>query len=754
MRRLGLLWQAVGRRWFRLPPMAAPTERQRLLRTVRAFWIHGVLRQSPLRAPAPPEDPPLEVDCLARRELIVQNPGSRPSSFAPSLPITRLWEVQRPALLILGSPGSGKTTLLLELTEHLLNAAEQDLTQALPVVFDLSDWRETSPSDLADWLLGELHAHYGVSYAQARRWLKGNAILPLLDGFDEVDPALREHCLQAVEAWLARNPARCLALCALAADYEELTTRLRAPGAIVLQPLTQRQISRCLENMGEPAAVLSTASYQDPALWEWLRTPLMLGVARWLGRTQETSIIQITGTVEERRAELWDRYLRYRLRESDSASSLANPSPIDSLSHLAESLQGRPWLRPTARPLLKRLQPPPVDSLEEAARLGLLIKMGPRYRFLHRTLQDHLATRTTRGHTVPGPDIALGTVASAYSSQGRNGPGYSTVPHSPNPHARIASPPLLQVDELKVSFGASRVVENLSFSLQRGETLGVVGESGSGKSLTALALLRLPPPGATLGGHIRFAGQNILALPERELEALRGRRMAMIFQEPMTALNPVLSVGEQIAEMFILHQGASGREAQEQAVATLKRVHIADPARRAAAYPHQLSGGMRQRVMIAMALACKPDLLIADEPTTALDVTVQAHILDLMLELQEELGMAMLFISHNLGVVAQMADRVLVMYAGRAMEVATTERLLRQPMHPYTRALLATLPRLSARRGRLPTIPGNVPRWHGEATACVFAERCSLADERCRRIAPSLRDQGGEHWAACLKIGA
>ena len=276
--------------------------------------------------------------------------------------------------------------------------------------------------------------------------------------------------------------------------------------------------------------------------------------------------------------------------------------------------------------------------------------------------------------------------------------------------AATAATPLLDVRELSVAFRNShRAVDRLSYTLWPGETLGVVGESGCGKTLSALALLGLIPPSASCQGQVLFDGNDLLRLPEAKLRQVRGGSIAMIFQEPMTALNPVLSIREQVAEMFVLHQGLSLRQARRVATEALRHVHIGDALRCADSYPHQLSGGQRQRVMIAMALACHPKLLIADEPTTALDVTVQAQILDLILEMQQELGMAVLFISHNLGVISQVSDRVMVMYAGRAVETATSDVLLHEPLHPYTQSLIATLPRLGQRRTKLPAIPGTVP---------------------------------------------
>jgi peptide/nickel transport system ATP-binding protein/oligopeptide transport system ATP-binding protein len=314
--------------------------------------------------------------------------------------------------------------------------------------------------------------------------------------------------------------------------------------------------------------------------------------------------------------------------------------------------------------------------------------------------------------------------------------------------------PLLEVRDLSVSIRGHVAVDRLSYTIARGETLGVVGESGCGKTLAALTLLGLAPPVAQVGGQALFNGRDLLALAEPELEQVRGAQIAMIFQEPMTALNPVLTVGEQVAEMFILHHGLTRRQAQRLAVDALARVHIADAYHCGCHYPHQLSGGQRQRAMIAMALACGPQLLIADEPTTALDVTVQAQILDLILELQEELGMAVLFISHNLGVISQVADRVMVMYAGQVVETAPNEVLLHEPLHPYTKALLATLPRLGERREKLPAIPGTVPPLGAKLQGCPFAGRCRFSDDRCRIEEPALHYQGSSHQVACLKVGA
>ncbi|MCB1814300.1 MAG: ABC transporter ATP-binding protein [Candidatus Competibacteraceae bacterium] len=322
---------------------------------------------------------------------------------------------------------------------------------------------------------------------------------------------------------------------------------------------------------------------------------------------------------------------------------------------------------------------------------------------------------------------------------------------SPEPGGSGLNEPLLRVCNLGVSLGDAQIVRGLSYDLKRGETLGVVGESGCGKTISALALLHLTPLHAELSGQAWFAGRDLLQADEPTLQSIRGDQIGVIFQEPMTALNPLMSIGAQIAEMFILHSKMTPRQANAAAADALDRVHIADPNRCHCDYPHQLSGGMRQRVMIAMALACQPQLLIADEPTTALDVTVQAQILDLIMEIQEELGMAVLFISHNLGVISQVADRVMVMYAGRAVEIASTETIMHEPHHPYTQALLATLPRLGARRGRLPVISGSVPSPESRPAGCTYAPRCPLVEPVCRTKEPTLAtlDQGSE--VACYR---
>lgn len=312
-----------------------------------------------------------------------------------------------------------------------------------------------------------------------------------------------------------------------------------------------------------------------------------------------------------------------------------------------------------------------------------------------------------------------------------------------------ADTPLLAVRQLGVEIAGHPAVSDLDYDLHGGETLGVVGESGCGKTVAALALLNLQPAAMRRRGQARFEGGDLLALDESALRRIRGGRIAFIFQEPLSALNPVIPIGEQIAEMYILHRGMGRRRARVAAADALTRVQLGDIEQRLRQYPHQLSGGQRQRVMIAMALACRPRLLIADEPTTALDVTLQAQILNLMREQQQELGMAILFISHNLGVIAQMADRIMVMYAGRQVEQAPTETLLRHPRHPYTRGLLATLPRLGERRRRLPSIPGRVPPLTDQRPGCRFAARCPEVDALCRRIDPALSRLRPNHPIAC-----
>jgi peptide/nickel transport system ATP-binding protein len=320
-----------------------------------------------------------------------------------------------------------------------------------------------------------------------------------------------------------------------------------------------------------------------------------------------------------------------------------------------------------------------------------------------------------------------------------------------------AGKPLLEVEGLKTWFytrdGVVRAVDGVSFDVQPGETVAMVGESGCGKSVTSLSILRLiaSPPGRTIAGRITFEGRDLLALPEEEMRKVRGNEISMIFQEPMTSLNPVLTIGRQIAETLTVHRGLSRGDAMARAVEMLKLVNIPEPESRTDQYPHQLSGGMRQRVMIAMALACGPKLLIADEPTTALDVTIQAQILDLMRALKARTGAAILLITHDLGVVAEMAQRVFVMYAGRKVEEAPVADLFARPRHPYTRGLLASIPRLgaAAARKRLAEIPGVVPSLREAIPGCVFAPRCAYATERCRREYPPLERKADGHFVAC-----
>jgi peptide/nickel transport system ATP-binding protein len=320
---------------------------------------------------------------------------------------------------------------------------------------------------------------------------------------------------------------------------------------------------------------------------------------------------------------------------------------------------------------------------------------------------------------------------------------------------------VLDVKNLQTVFftnsGLFRAVDDVSFSVRRGETLAIVGESGCGKSVSALSIMRLvpDPPGRIVGGSVKLEGIDLLTLDEAEMRAIRGNRISMIFQEPMTSLNPVMRIGDQITEAVRLHRDMTRRQAWEQAVEMLRLVRIPEPARRALEYPHQLSGGMRQRAMIAMALACRPALLIADEPTTALDVTIQAQILALVLDLQQELGMGLILITHDLGVVAQTAQRVIVMYAGRKVEEADVEILFADPRHPYTRGLMASIPAVPSLQGkadaRLTEIPGAVPSLTRLPEGCAFAPRCSLAIARCRQEYPPLQDWGGGHLAACWR---
>src|SRR5271169_249940 len=322
--------------------------------------------------------------------------------------------------------------------------------------------------------------------------------------------------------------------------------------------------------------------------------------------------------------------------------------------------------------------------------------------------------------------------------------------------------PLLVVDGLRTYFdlrhGVVKAVDGVSFALAEHETLAIVGESGCGKSITALSLMRLvpDPPGRIAGGKVLLAGVDLLALSEEAMRGVRGKDMAMIFQEPMTSLNPVLTIGSQIAEVLLLHENISRQQAWEKAIDMLRLTRIPEPAQRAREYPHQLSGGMRQRAMIAMALACNPKVLIADEPTTALDVTIQAQILDLILDLQKTLGTAVILITHDLAVVAETAQRVIVMYAGKKVEEADVESLFAEPLHPYTHGLLASIPRLEIMAGRnyasverLQEIPGMVPALSNLPPGCTFAPRCSFADDRCRAQFPPYEQLRPGHWAAC-----
>lgn len=322
--------------------------------------------------------------------------------------------------------------------------------------------------------------------------------------------------------------------------------------------------------------------------------------------------------------------------------------------------------------------------------------------------------------------------------------------------------PLLEVSNLSVEFrtrsGISLAVDGMALRLDMGETLAIVGESGCGKSVTALSILRLiaSPPGHITSGIIAFDGRDLMALTEREMRCVRGNTIAMIFQEPMTSLNPVLTVGRQICEGLVLHKGLAQNEARDKALDMLNLVQIPDAERRLDQYPHELSGGMRQRVMIAMALACGPRLLIADEPTTALDVTIQAQILDIIRDLKARLGMATLLITHDLGVVAETADRVIVMYAGRKVEEGPVRAILRRPRHPYTLGLMQAVPRLgSSREGqgetRLAEITGLVPALSASPAACSFAPRCALAVAQCHSARPPMTDHGEGHFAACWR---
>jgi peptide/nickel transport system ATP-binding protein len=330
------------------------------------------------------------------------------------------------------------------------------------------------------------------------------------------------------------------------------------------------------------------------------------------------------------------------------------------------------------------------------------------------------------------------------------------------PQTAIQTDTLLSVEDLRTYFylrgGILKAVDGVSFSLKPQETLAIVGESGCGKSMTALSLMRLipDPPGKIVGGSVTLDGVDLLGLDERAMRSVRGKDISMIFQEPMTSLNPVMTIGQQIAEALLLHEHSSHKDALRRAADILRLVRIPEAEQRLREYPHQLSGGMRQRVMIAMALACNPKVLLADEPTTALDVTIQAQILDIILDLQKKLGTAVILITHDLGVVAETAQRVIVMYAGKKVEEASVEELFARPMHPYTHGLMASIPRLELMRGgsgetkrRLQEIPGIVPSLTNLPSGCTFAPRCPFADDRCRREAPPYEEKRPAHCAAC-----
>lgn len=327
------------------------------------------------------------------------------------------------------------------------------------------------------------------------------------------------------------------------------------------------------------------------------------------------------------------------------------------------------------------------------------------------------------------------------------------TPASGNPSEEA----VLEVKNLITSFqvGGRQInaVDDCSFRVRRGHTLGIVGESGCGKSVTSLSIMRLipSPPGRIASGQILFEGKDLLRLPEEEMRKIRGNRVSMIFQEPMTSLNPVFTIGNQIAEVFTLHKGANKKQARELSIEMLRIVKIPSPELRVDEYPHQLSGGMRQRVMIAMALACKPSLLIADEPTTALDVTIQAQILALMNDLQTQGGMSTVLITHDLGVVAESCDDVVVMYAGRVVERATAKDLFSGPKHPYTIGLMESIPKLGVRQHRLKTIPGLVPSLGNLPKGCRFQDRCPMASEECRAEDPRLRTLADGREVACIK---
>ena len=318
---------------------------------------------------------------------------------------------------------------------------------------------------------------------------------------------------------------------------------------------------------------------------------------------------------------------------------------------------------------------------------------------------------------------------------------------------------LLDIRGLKTHFktddGMVRAVDGVDLTVERGETLSIVGESGCGKTVTAMTVLKLiaMPPGKIVAGEILWKGRDLVPLGAGEMQQIRSREIAIVFQEPMTSLNPVYTVGDQIAEVIRLHQGLGRREAIDKAIEMLRLVHVPAPERRVSDYPHQLSGGMRQRVMIAMALACSPELLIADEPTTALDVTIQAQILDLLSEMKSRFGMAIMLITHAMGVVAEVAQRVAVMYAGRVVEEASVEELFAHPLHPYTQGLIRSIPRLdktSGKKRRLEAISGTVPSLLDPPPGCRFAPRCGFAMPACTAAMPELRAVDGDHKVACI----
>jgi oligopeptide/dipeptide ABC transporter ATP-binding protein len=319
---------------------------------------------------------------------------------------------------------------------------------------------------------------------------------------------------------------------------------------------------------------------------------------------------------------------------------------------------------------------------------------------------------------------------------------------------------LLSVANLTTTFqtasGESAAIEDISFDLREGEILGIVGESGSGKSVTALTIMGLlpTPPARVESGSVAFEGRDLLRLSDTAMRRVRGPGIAMVFQEPMTSLNPVFTIGEQITETIAAHERLPRHTVFSRAVEMLEKVGIPSPAARMTDYPHQLSGGQRQRVMLAIALSCRPKLLIADEPTTALDVTIQAQILDLIMDLRDEFGMAIMIITHNMGVIAETADRVLVMYAGKVIEEAQVETLFDAPLHPYTRGLLSCVPTLAQRKSRLDAIPGTLPEPGRRPPGCRFAPRCGLAIPACSAAQPALEAHGPGHQAACIRIGA